>query len=69
MRSILTEITKKDMEDCYYSCYYCDSFKTDSKEDYESHVINKHGLGHPCYPSKPDLEKQGLKAQGKEWEK
>ena len=41
---ILTEIPKNDLEEYYYySCYYCDSFKTNSKGDYESHVINKHG--------------------------
>jgi hypothetical protein len=51
-----------------YSCYYCDSFKTNNKSEYEGHVIRQHGLGHPCYPSKPDLEKLGLKPQGKEWE-
>ena len=36
--------------------------KTDSKDDYESRVINKHSLGHLLYPSKADLEKFGLKA-------
>jgi hypothetical protein len=50
-----------------YSCYYCD-YKTEYKERYERHVINKHGLGHPCYPSKADIERLGLKAQGKDWE-
>ena len=49
-------------------CYYCDSFKTNSNDDYEAHVIMRHGQGHPCYPSKADLEKLGLKAQGKSWE-
>jgi hypothetical protein len=69
VRSILTEIPKKEIEEYYYySCYYCDSFKTNSEGDYKSHVIHKHGLGHPCYPSKADLEKLGLKAQGKSWE-
>jgi hypothetical protein len=50
-----------------YPCYYCD-YKIDSQDDYEHHVINKHGLGHTCYPSKPDLEKIGLSAYGKSWE-
>ena len=49
-------------------CYYCDSFKTNSNDDYEGHTIMKHDQGHPCYPSKADLEKLGLKAQGKSWE-
>jgi hypothetical protein len=51
-----------------FQCYYCDIFKTNSNDDYEDHVIMKHGQGHPCYPSKADLEKLGLKAQGKSWE-
>ena len=69
MRSILTENPKKEIEEYYcYCCYYCDSFKTNSEDDYKSHVIHKHGIGHPCYPGKADLEKLGLKAQGKSWE-
>jgi hypothetical protein len=51
-----------------FKCYYCDSFKTNSNDDYKCHVIKKHGQGHPCYPSKADLEKLGLKAQGMSWE-
>jgi hypothetical protein len=51
-----------------FQCYYCDSFKTNSNDDYEGHIIMKHGQGHPCYPSKADLKKLGLKAQGKSWE-
>jgi hypothetical protein len=51
-----------------FQCYYCDSFKTNSNDDYERHVMRKHGQGHPCYPSKADLEKLGLKPQAKSWE-
>ena len=51
-----------------FQCYYCDSFKTNSNDDYERHVMRKHGQGHPCYPSKADLEKIGLKPQAKSWE-
>ncbi|MFL6433014.1 MAG: hypothetical protein ACJ71O_04675, partial [Nitrososphaeraceae archaeon] len=51
-----------------FQCYYCDSFKTNSNDDYEGHTIMKHGQGHPCYPSKADLEKLGLKVQGRSWE-
>jgi hypothetical protein len=51
-----------------FQCYHCDSFKANSNDDYEGHVIRKHGPSHPCYPSKADLEKLGLKAQGKSWE-
>jgi hypothetical protein len=51
-----------------FQCYYCDSFKANSKDDYEGHVIKKHGQGNPCYPSKADLEKLKLNAQEKSWE-
>jgi hypothetical protein len=51
-----------------FQCYYCASFKANSNDDYESHVIKKHGQRHPSYPSKADLEKLGLKPQGKSWE-
>jgi hypothetical protein len=49
------EATDVVLED--YSCYYCDEFKTNNNDDYERHVINKHGKGRPCYPSKADLER------------
>jgi hypothetical protein len=51
-----------------FQCYYCDGFKTNSNDDYKCHVIKKHGQGHPCYPSKADLEKLKLSAQEKSWE-
>ena len=51
-----------------FQCYYCDRFKTNSNDDYEGHTINKHGQGHPCYPSKVDLEKLKISAQGRSWE-
>jgi hypothetical protein len=57
-------------------CYYCEDFETDSlrkdgKRNYESHVKSKHGddIDYPCYPIKADLERLGLKAQGKDWER
>ena len=43
-----------------YNCYYCTSFKTDIQKDYEKHVIFSHPEK-PCYPSKADLEKLGVK--------
>jgi hypothetical protein len=50
-----------------YSCYHCDGFHTDSQSDYERHnVLNHPGKG--AYPSKAEIEKRGLKPQGKEWE-
>jgi Bifunctional DNA primase/polymerase, N-terminal len=50
-----------------YDCYYCTSFKTAIQKDYERHVVFTHPEK-PCYPSKADLEKLGLKAQAKDWE-
>jgi hypothetical protein len=50
----------------YYSCYYCD-YKTDKKDHYERHVILRHDHC-PAYPNKAEMEKRGLKAQGKDWE-
>jgi hypothetical protein len=38
-----------------FKCYYC-NFKTNSNDEYEGHTIMKHGQGHPCYPSKADLD-------------
>jgi hypothetical protein len=47
--------------------YYCD-YNADSKDDYERHVIMRHGRS-PAYPNKAEIEKLGLKAQGKDWER
>jgi len=58
----------KNVMEQYYSCYYCSDYKTDSQDYYERHVIKQHGLGHPCFPSKVDIERLGLKPQGKDWE-
>jgi hypothetical protein len=30
-----------------FQCYYCDSFKTNSRGDYDDHVLNKHGMAVP----------------------
>jgi hypothetical protein len=48
-------------------CYYCD-YKPDSKYNYEAHVIMRHGHS-SAYPNKAEIEKLGLKPQGKNWEK
>jgi hypothetical protein len=50
----------------YYSCYYCD-YKTDNKDHYERHVILRHDRCLAC-PNKAEIEKRGLKPQGKDWE-
>jgi len=50
----------------YCPCYYCD-YRIDNKYDYEQHVIIKHPGG-IAYPNKAEIEKSGLKPQGKDWE-
>jgi hypothetical protein len=60
-------------QDFLYSCYHCDDFHTNSERDYERHVMLNHQKGtadvsHPCYPTRADIERLGLKAQGKDWE-
>jgi hypothetical protein len=49
-----------------YSSYYCD-YNADSKDDYEAHVVMRHGHS-SAYPNKAEIEKLGLKTQGKSWE-
>jgi hypothetical protein len=54
-------------EDCYYKCYHCDCYQSNDEADYKHHnVLNHTGKG--AYPSKADIEKLGLKPQGKPWE-
>jgi hypothetical protein len=69
--NVLTEFPEKVIEESmtasyYCSCYYC-GYKTYSKDDYDAHIV----LGHNhciAYPNKAEIEKRGLKPQGKEWE-
>jgi hypothetical protein len=50
-----------------FECYHCDSFQTKEELEYVRHGV-KHHLYKPMFPSKPDLERHGLKPQGKSWE-
>jgi hypothetical protein len=50
-----------------YSCYYCTSFETNDRIQYESHVVLKHPK-RLSYPSKAFLEKHGIQPKGKTWE-
>jgi hypothetical protein len=43
--------------------YYCD-YGTNDEDDYERHVVIKHP-GKLAYPNKPEIEKLGLKPQGR----
>ena len=58
-------ISNKNPED--YPCYYC-SYSTNNEDEYEQHVVLRHP-GKLAYPNKAEIEKSGLKGQGKEWEK
>jgi hypothetical protein len=53
-----------------FSCYHngCD-FHTDNEQIYQSHGATKHTKNPLLYPSKAEIEKYGLQAQGKNWEK
>jgi hypothetical protein len=50
-----------------YQYYHCDNFQTNEETDYVRHGV-KHHLYKPMFPSKVDLERHGLKPQGKSWE-
>jgi hypothetical protein len=52
-----------------YSCYhnYC-NFHTNDEKDYHRHAAQKHTGIPVLYPTKAELEKYGLQAQGKDWE-
>jgi hypothetical protein len=52
-----------------YHCYLnnCD-FQTNDEPEYRRHWGHKHKGIPVLYPTKAELEKYGLKAQGKEWE-
>jgi hypothetical protein len=60
---------QQEIQKFAFECYYCkgSNFRTNDENDYQRHVIKKHP-GKPCYPSKADLKRLGLKAQEKEWE-
>jgi hypothetical protein len=58
-------ISNIDLED--YSCYYC-KYRTNNEEEYKQHVVSRHP-GRLAYPNKAEIEKSGLKAQGKDWER
>ena len=57
-----------------YVCYYCIDFQsTNYESDYKNNVVLKHMTSsadkdHPAYPTKADIERLGLVAQGKSWE-
>ena len=60
--------TKGDSRLYRYICYHCNDFQTNNQDYYENHMARKH-FQLPAYPSITDLQRHGLKAQGKEWER
>ena len=50
-----------------YDCYYRDNYQTNSKHDYECHIVLKHPRK-LTYPSKVDLDKMGIEGKDKPWE-
>jgi hypothetical protein len=50
-----------------FQCYYCNTLQTNDEKEYVEHGV-KHHLYKPVFPSKADLEKHRLQAQGKKWE-
>jgi hypothetical protein len=50
-----------------FQCYHCENFQTRNESEYLTHGGSKHTFK-PLFPSKADLAKHGLKAQGKIWE-
>jgi hypothetical protein len=50
-----------------FECYHCNDFHNNNETEYERHVVLNH-QGKPAYPCKIDLERLGLRAQGKNWE-
>ena len=50
-----------------YSCYYCEYFNTNHRDYYEHHGSREH-FGKPMFPTMMEIENNGLKEQGKEWE-
>jgi hypothetical protein len=50
-----------------FECYHCDDFQTSEESEYLTHGGSKHTFK-PLFPSRADLMKHGLKAQGKIWE-
>jgi hypothetical protein len=68
----LTEFPEKDIEEsskqlssaAIFSCYHCD-YNTDNKDHDERHIILRHNHC-PAYLNKAEIEKRGLKAQGKD---
>jgi hypothetical protein len=52
-----------------FKCYHpgC-NFHTENERNYRKHGVQKHPSNPLLYPSKAEIEKYGLEAQGKEWE-
>jgi uncharacterized C2H2 Zn-finger protein len=54
---------KKEIFRCYYNC----DIQFNTEKEYVKHCVMTHE-NKPAFPSLVDIEKQGLKPQGKRWE-
>jgi hypothetical protein len=50
-----------------FKCYHCGQFESNTEKEYRRHITFNH-FKKPMFPSKTELEKYGLKSQGKSWE-
>jgi hypothetical protein len=50
-----------------FKCYYCQNFQTNDEAEYSRHGVIRHP-NKPSYPTKADLQRLGLKSQGRSWE-
>ena len=48
-----------------FQCYYC-IYGTNDEDDYKHYVVMTHDRS--AFPNRTEIEKSGLKPQGKEWE-
>lgn len=52
-----------------FKCYHLDcDFQTNSEREYQKHGTTRHPKNPLLYPSRFEIDKYGLKPQGKEWE-
>jgi hypothetical protein len=67
-RNLSGDLQEVDARRFSYCCYHCNNFQTNNHDYYENHMARNH-YRLPAYPSAADLERHGLKAQGRSWER
>jgi hypothetical protein len=61
------ETKSQQEQSSLFQCYHCEYYHTDIEADYLTHGATKHP-SKPMFPGKADIERLGLKPQGKSWE-